>query len=93
MLDKLVLFAFLRVLILLSVIYYSKQLLTSFYLAGQLKNLLDHKIREQQQLLLELKRQNASTQCNIDHGTTASRNGSSNEFLSVDTSIYEPPSS
>ena len=83
MLDKLVLFAFLLVLILLAVIYYSKQLLTSFYLAGQLKNLLDNKIREQQQLLLELKRSNASTQCNIEHGTSTNRNRSSDGILTI----------
>lgn len=83
MLDKLVLFAFLLVLILLSVIYYSKQLLTSFYLAGQLKNLLDSKIREQQQLLLQLRRQNATTQCNIDHGLEMSHTRSSPNVLST----------
>ena len=68
MFDKLLLFAFLLILILLCVIYYSKQLLTSFYLAGQLKQLLDSKIQEQQRLLQHLQRQNATTQTGSSSG-------------------------
>ena len=75
MLDKVLLLAFLLFLILCAIIDYSRDLLGSLYLAGQLKNLKDNKIREQEQLLDKLNRQHATTQTcapNLNHAHVAS---------------------